>query len=107
MKGWIEFEESWADKLLKPDIQHGEWWSVDSDVLCGDDEQLHFPSDLFTKEQVFDMFADHVTRDDIELEKKWGARMSAPGYLDSTTWALFDTEEEAKEHLMEYFADDA
>lgn len=106
MSEWDEFVLRWDDKLLKPDIQLGEWWCVDSDVLCSDDEELHYPASLFTKEQVFDMFADHVTREDIELKKAWGARLSAPGYLDSTTWTLFETEDEAKEYLMQEYGDE-
>ena len=33
----------------------------------------------------------------------FGARLSAPGYLDCTEWTVFDTEEEAREYLEEYY----
>lgn len=33
----------------------------------------------------------------------WLARMSAPGYLDATEWAAFDTREEAEDYLIEMY----
>jgi hypothetical protein len=35
------------------------------------------------------------------LHEGFGARMSAPGYMDCTEWAVFDTEAEAKSYLDE------
>jgi hypothetical protein len=37
--------------------------------------------------------------------KGFGARLSAPGYLDCTEWAVFDTEDEAREYLEETYPD--
>lgn len=34
---------------------------------------------------------------------KWGARLSAPGYMDCTDWAVFDTEEEAREYIRDEY----
>lgn len=36
----------------------------------------------------------------------YGARMSAPGYLDCTEWTVFDTEEDANNYLDEYYGED-
>lgn len=36
----------------------------------------------------------------------YGARLSAPGYLDCTEWAVFDTEREAQEYLNENYPED-
>ena len=36
----------------------------------------------------------------------YGARLSAPGYMDCTEWTVFDTEEEAREYLEENYPDD-
>ena len=33
----------------------------------------------------------------------FGARMSAPGYLDCTDWAIFDSQEGAAEYLLDQF----
>jgi hypothetical protein len=35
-----------------------------------------------------------------------GARLSAPGYLDCTEWSVFDTEDEARAYLDEYYPED-
>ena len=43
----------------------------------------------------------------VELVSGHGARMSAPGYMDCTDWSVFDTVEEAEEHLDELYGDDA
>src|SRR6185312_4965791 len=42
----------------------------------------------------------------VEERKGFGARMSAPGYLDCTEWAVFDTYEEANAYLDEYYGDE-
>jgi hypothetical protein len=36
----------------------------------------------------------------------YGARQSAPGYLDCTEWEVFDTEQEAEDYLTEMYGDD-
>jgi hypothetical protein len=38
----------------------------------------------------------------VELKEGFGARMSAPGYLDCTEWTVFDTAEEAEQYLAAY-----
>ena len=42
----------------------------------------------------------------IEIIEGWGARLSAPGYLDCTDWAVHDTEAEAHEYLTDMYGDD-
>jgi hypothetical protein len=37
----------------------------------------------------------------VQREVGYGARLSAPGYLDCTEWSVFDTEQEAREYLDE------
>ena len=38
--------------------------------------------------------------------KGYGARLSAPGYLDCTEWSVFETEEEVREYLEENYPED-
>ena len=38
--------------------------------------------------------------------EKWGARLSAPGYMDCTEWCLFDTQKEAAQYLIDTYYDD-
>ena len=42
----------------------------------------------------------------ISLVEGFGARLSAPGYLDCTDWSVFESEFEARQHLVENYADD-
>ena len=37
----------------------------------------------------------------VELREGWGARLTAPGYLDCTPWSVFDTREEAEASLRD------
>jgi hypothetical protein len=39
----------------------------------------------------------------VEFNYGWGARMSAPGYMDCTDWSVFATEGEAQDYLDEYY----
>ena len=38
-----------------------------------------------------------------EVREGFGARLSAPGYMDCTEWAVFDTEAGAGAYLEEYY----
>jgi hypothetical protein len=42
----------------------------------------------------------------IKVTKGWGARLSAPGYLDCTDWCVFETEQEAWDYLKENYLDE-
>jgi hypothetical protein len=42
----------------------------------------------------------------IDLIAGFGARLSAPGYLDCTDWCVFETEKEAWDYLRETYLDD-
>ena len=41
-----------------------------------------------------------------ETIRGYGARLSAPGYLDCTDWSVFDTPELAEGYLDEYYPDE-
>lgn len=58
-------------------------------------QTIRGPEDLL--EFIDGMYIEH------EEIQGWGARLSAPGYLDCTDWCVFDTAEEAKEHLREMY----
>lgn len=38
--------------------------------------------------------------------KGFGARLSAPGYMDCTDWCVFDSEDEANEYLADNYPDE-
>ena len=39
----------------------------------------------------------------VQLIEGYGARLSAPGYMDATAWTVFKTREEAEEFLREEY----
>ncbi|MCP3885122.1 MAG: hypothetical protein GY700_06540 [Propionibacteriaceae bacterium] len=45
---------------------------------------------------------DHIV---VDTRTGYGARLSKPGYLDCTEWAVFDTQREAAEYLLETYYD--
>lgn len=38
---------------------------------------------------------------EVSVRLGWGARLSAPGYMDHTEWSIFDTEQEALDYLRD------
>jgi hypothetical protein len=46
------------------------------------------------------------TPESFTTREGYGARLSAPGYLDCTEWSVFDTPEQAEEYLDEYYPED-
>lgn len=40
------------------------------------------------------------------IRSGYGARLSAPGYLDATDWTVFDTQDEAEQYLVDTYGDD-
>lgn len=42
----------------------------------------------------------------VSVRQGYGARLSAPGYMDCTEWAVFDTPEEAEKYLEEMYGED-
>ncbi len=47
-----------------------------------------------------------VDPEDVTAVFRFGARISAPGYLDCADWAVFDTEKKAAEYLLEMYEDE-
>ena len=111
-------------KFMKPQIEFGEWLEVDgacgieavpADLIGGlswmkydfdyDTDCMEEDSDL---RNVLDALEDFIESnlDDvtsIQLIEGYGARLSAPGYMDSTSWTVFKTREDAEEFLREEY----
>jgi hypothetical protein len=97
------------NSLLQPEVVESEWWIVDYDG-----ETQIYPVEGFTLEAIrqelgiekvptsFDTKPPAV----VERKSGFGARMSAPGYLDCTEWAVFDTEKEARDYLLETYGEE-
>jgi len=76
-----------------------DWWEVD-----GTNGTEWFDQEDFTEEEARDNYQGKVWSS--TPREGFGARLSAPGYLDCTEWTVFDTAEEAEEYLQEMYGDD-
>ena len=56
------------------------------------------------KERAADYYDGDV--ESVTFRTGYGARLSAPGYMDCTEWSVFHTEAAAKEHLDEMYGDE-
>jgi len=105
--------------FMQPQFRYDTWLKVEGDttsyipadlvpealhdgILITDDNP-EFP-ELVT--QIVPFLAEGEGADSIYAVEKiegWGARMSAPGYMDCTEWSVFPTKEEAEQYIQEYY----
>jgi hypothetical protein len=106
MRQQVTGRENW----LRVDTSHGiEFVRIaDTSLFVRDSETVTHPmtdaehSDAVRKIQ---QFTDGEPQS-WENIKGYGARLSAPGYLDCTEWAVFETGEEALAYLNDNFPED-
>lgn len=100
---WLEVDTSFGIEVIPADmVGHTGWMKVGGTYECDCVEE-----DSNLKSLLDDLGHHHF--DDVltvQLVEGWGARMSAPGYLDCTEWTVFATEDEANEHLDDVFGED-
>lgn len=88
--------------FMKPEIVHGEWFVVETRYGT----QV-VPAEFLSGAPGAAEMGPFVEGGSKAIESidgprtAWGARLSAPGYLDATSWSLHDTEEDARESLAE------
>ena len=75
-------------------------YDVDYDTDCME-EDSDLRNVLDALEDFIESNIDDVTS--VQLVEGYGARLSAPGYMDSTAWTVFKTREEAEEFLREEY----
>lgn len=86
--------------FMKPQIVQDHWFNISMS-----EGAFYLPTDVFGENPDANAFQDYCGGEYLghELIYGWGARLSAPGYLDCTDWCVFDTEAEAKEYLRETY----
>jgi len=82
------------------------WYQIDGN--CG---ITNVPFEVIGKASLRSVakFRDYYEGSDIyrvELVIGYGARLSAPGYMDCTEWSVFDTRDEAEAYLQEMYGDE-
>ena len=74
--------------------------------------QLDTPNDGIVSVPASDWTMDTFAKEygmadvDVEVIVGYGARLSAPGYMDCTEWSVFDTVSEAEQYLVDTYGDD-
>jgi hypothetical protein len=99
--------------FMEPQITEKERWA-EVDTNCGTEwvpiEQLGITlPDTNQVEACTELLRDYLEGNrvfSVQERVGYGARLSAPGYLDCTEWAVFDTEDEARAYLEETYGDD-
>ena len=85
--------------FMQPEIVFGPWVEVDGPSgtewidadLVGQVEEYH--GSPIPIPEPFATYTENKTATDIKTVQGWGARLSAPGYLDTTPWTVFETED--------------
>lgn len=93
-----QLREEFDGEFMEPEIEQGWWYIVETN-----NGTEYIPTDVMSEEEIIKEYG--VDPEDIEEMEGWGARLSAPGYMDATDWVVFDTEEEAMEYLLDTYAD--
>jgi hypothetical protein len=113
--------------FMEPQIEQGEWIEVESDCtdfipadvvgnvgLTADGEEANEDNtpeerwaEIVNAVRIYISEQGNPDRiQSVRLISGFGARLSAPGYMDCTEWSVFATEEEAREYLVEVYGDD-
>jgi hypothetical protein len=100
---WLEVDGACGIEAIPADLIGGVSWmtpDVDYDTDCIE-EDSNLRNVLDALEDFIESNIDDVTS--IQLVEGYGARLSAPGYMDCTAWTVFKTREEAEEFLREEY----
>lgn len=100
--------------FMQPEVTDKQTW-ITIDGTCG---MMSLPIDALAQNRAEFLLLDEEAQletlrayyegdpQSFEIVKGFGARLSAPGYLDCTDWCVFDTEDEAKQYLTETYSED-
>jgi hypothetical protein len=108
--------------FMQPQVEFGEWHAVEGPAgnewvpadLVGDlDEQFNpyvsgqgYVNPALPIPAALRDYCENRQAWVIARVKGWGARLTAPDYMDCTAWVVFDSEQEAREYLAETYGDD-
>ena len=84
--------------FMKPQYEECLWYEVETTVGT-EFVQVEMPGKGATAKELEPYL--EGTYESHETRKGVGARLSAPGYMDCTSWCVFDTKEEAREYIKD------
>ena len=96
-QNWIEIDGDMGCTFLPSDVD-GKLYKLINNDNPTDDEMEQMLVDAAT------YYEGHV--ESVGITIGYGARMTAPGYMDCTEWTVFSTEQAASSFLDEYYAED-
>lgn len=93
--------------FMKPEVFHGAYYSVETSAgtevvpqeVCGN------PGTNLDLRDYLEGYPDEPGEKP-EIRNGWLGRMSAPGCLDCTDWAVYATEQQARDALAEMYGDE-
>lgn len=94
-----ELSLAFDGEFMQPEIVHGDWHSIDGNMGIE-----VFPAEYFSLEEA----QENYSSGDIweaETVTGYGARLSAPGYMDCTEWSVFALESDAIGYLIDNYTD--
>jgi len=106
-------QETFAQSFMKPIIEETDYWEVEADQggsiipadVVGIPARIGFAALGEDELEPFAQFAEGEVFS-ATLKHGWIARLSAPGYMDSTDWSAFATFDEAAQYLIDTYGDD-
>lgn len=128
-----EFSAAFTGSFLRPMVSHGYYFEVETSqgetVILPDDvinapfaivfgAGMDWSADERQQPQAYEFgelceavrdyidVAPFVTISRIEAKAGWLARMSAPGYMDCTDWTAHETQDKAREYLVQLYGND-
>jgi len=98
-QAWIEVETTYGTEWLD---------AVSLSLNVRDSQTETHPLTDKERESIVSQLSDYCegTIQEWKTVRGYGARLSAPGYMDCTEWSVFDTPEEAEKYLDEMYGDD-
>lgn len=102
-------EQAFRSSFMKPVIEKTDYWEVETTQgTCIIPTDVHgWTAVTLDPNELADYcLGDIEDSEPLSRKEGWLARMSAPGYMDCTDWAAFETEDEAVEYLLNGWGDD-
>lgn len=106
--GFMQQEITDSIKWIEIDSTAGTWFVPADDVLNAAGIAAIEADEDGDSEETLALVADYCEGkpQSARIIEGFGARLSAPGYLDCTDWCVFDDADEAKAYLEENYGDD-
>lgn len=95
----------------EPQIVHGDWIRVDGPMgtdylaitLVKGRADMFFEGETRPVHEAIAPYTENREAYSVRRVTGYGARLSAPGFLDCTPWSVCDTEEEARQYLYDTY----